>query len=100
MAAAAFALPCLASSASSWACCLGSAACQLCCSLASCFGCRPNAAAARVLHLALFFVAATAALVLRYWGESILSQVTAMASAAVPGFCSTERCWGAQGAYR
>jgi len=51
-------------------------------------------------YLILFLMSAVLAIVLRYWGEEILSQVTAMASTTVPGFCSSDRCWGMQGAYR
>jgi hypothetical protein len=51
-------------------------------------------------YLFLFFASAVIAIILRYWGASILSNVTAMASATVPGFCSEDRCWGIQGAYR
>jgi hypothetical protein len=97
---AALLMPCLAVNGASWACCAANAACSLCCSLASCFGCRYNAALAKATFLALFAASAAAAVVLRYWGADILGDVTAMASQAVPGFCSAGRCWGMQGAYR
>jgi hypothetical protein len=97
---AALLLPCLAANGASWACCAANTACSLCCSLASCFGCRANAALARMTYLVLFLASAVLALILRYWGEEILANVTAMASQAVPGFCSSDRCWGSQGAYR
>jgi hypothetical protein len=51
-------------------------------------------------YLVLFLASTVLALVLRYWGEEILANVTSMASEAVPGFCSSDRCWGSQGAYR
>ncbi len=98
--ASAMVLPCLAANGASWACCATQAACSLCCSLASCFGCRYNAALAKLTYLVLFFVSAVLAIILRYWGQEILGNVTAMASTAVPGFCSSDRCWGMQGAYR
>lgn len=89
-------LPCLAS----LTCCAAQGACAVCCSLASCFGCRYNAFLAKMTYVAVFFASACLAIFFRYWGQQTLGEVVALASAAAPGFCAAEQCWGLQAAYR
>lgn len=82
---------------SSLACCAASTACQLCCSLASCFGCSgtTSAVGARVTYVGIFGLSSTLAVFLRYWGQAALSSWT-----STLGVCTDGACWGQQADYR
>jgi hypothetical protein len=95
MAALAVPVACGALSLAQWGCCLASATGQICCSFASCFGCKYNARLARLVYLFIFMLGAVLAVILRYYGESAFSGV-----AAFSDVCKTGQCYGAQAAYR
>lgn len=79
-----------------WACCAGSAAVHVCCSVASCFGCSPNKGLAKAVYVGVFFISAILGIFLRYWGKAMLSTWVATVSSV----CLTDACWGYEGAYR
>lgn len=95
MAALAVPVACGALSLAQWGCCLATTTGQICCSFASCFGCKYNARLARLVYLLIFMFGAVLAVILRYYGESSFSGV-----AAFSDVCKTGQCYGAQAAYR
>lgn len=74
------------------ACCSGI---SICCSVASCFGCKSNPRLAKILYIFIFALASCTAIFLRYWGEKHLHYVSAITSG-----CDEGQCWGLQGAFR
>lgn len=79
-------------------CSLSAACCSsisICCSLASCFGCKSNPRLAKILYIFIFALASCTAIFLRYWGEKYLHYVSAISSG-----CDEGECWGLQGAFR
>jgi serine incorporator 1/3 len=90
-------IPCMIST----SCCISSAACQVCCSIASCFGCKYNAFLSKLTYLFIFFFSACLSIAMRYWGQEWLqSSVSIIASDISPNFCQANQCWGMQAAYR
>ena len=94
-----FSMASMACTGISWACCAAQCAGQVCCSIASCFGCtRPSALAAKVLYITIFLLSAVLAVVMRYYAEpSLASWVPQISRACGVGLTS---CFGAQAVYR
>jgi hypothetical protein len=90
-------IPCLLST----GCCVSQAACQVCCSISSCFGCKYNAFLSKLTYLFIFLFSACLSIAMRYWGQQWLqSSVSIIASNVAPSFCQASQCWGMQAAYR
>ena len=89
----------LCCSATSWACCAAQCAGQVCCSIASCFGCsKPSPLFARVLYVSIFLFSAVLAVVMRYYAQPALaSWVPMITTACGPTLAS---CYGVQAVYR
>ena len=89
----------LGCSAASWTCFAAQCAGQVCCSVASCFGCsRPSALAAKILYVLIFLLSAVLAVLMRYYAEpSLASWVPQISRACGVGLTS---CFGAQAVYR
>ena len=73
----------------------GCCALQTCCTLASCFGCKPSSSASKALYIGIYFLCAVLAVVLRYWGQDALQGWV-----SVIGVCTDGACWGQQADYR
>lgn len=80
----------------SWACCAANAAGAVCCSLASCFGCRFTSKLAKLLYVFVFLGSAILGIFLRYYGKQMLSTWVN----AITNVCQNDACWGVQGVYR
>jgi hypothetical protein len=94
-----FSMASMACSAINMGCFAAQCAGQVCCSIASCFGCsKPSALAAKILYVFIFLLSAVLAVVMRYYAEpSLASWVPQISRVCGAGFTS---CFGAQAVYR
>lgn len=77
------------------ACSLVTNTCVVCCTVASCFTCKPSYGASKLLYVGIFMLSAVLGIVLRYEGEAALSSW-----AKTLNVCTNAQCWGQQADYR